>query len=237
MEAKDRVYQALCRMAKSDCQITAAALAEELNLSRQVVSHYLNRLLEEGCVEKTLTRPVCWNIRKQQRENVQGSVSEERKEIEEVLPEVRREDVFDAMIGADGSQKNVIERCKAAVSYPPDGLPILITGESGVGKSFLARLIHQYAISRAVIRESAPLVVLNCADYANNPELLSAALLGYKKGSFTGADTDKEGLLQEGTARSFPPRSSGRYNPPARPSARCRGGEAVSARYLSYAGR
>ena len=197
MEAKDRVYQALCRMSKSDCQITAAALAEELNLSRQVVSHYLNRLLEEGCVEKTLTRPVCWNIRKQQRENVQGSVSEERKEIEEVLPEVRREDVFDAMIGADGSQKNVIERCKAAVSYPPDGLPILITGESGVGKSFLARLIHQYAISRAVIRESAPLVVLNCADYANNPELLSAALLGYKKGSFTGADTDKEGLLQE----------------------------------------
>ena len=47
MEAKDRVYQALCRMSKSDCQITAAALAEELNLSRQVVSHYLNRLLEE----------------------------------------------------------------------------------------------------------------------------------------------------------------------------------------------
>lgn len=44
MEAKDRVYQALCRMSKSDCQITAAALAEELNLSRQVVSHYLNRL-------------------------------------------------------------------------------------------------------------------------------------------------------------------------------------------------
>ena len=62
MEAKDRVYQALCRMSKSDCQITAAALAEELNLSRQVVSHYLNRLLEEGSVEKTLTRPVCWNI-------------------------------------------------------------------------------------------------------------------------------------------------------------------------------
>ena len=37
MEAKDRVYQALCRMAKSDCQITAAALAEELNLSRKAV--------------------------------------------------------------------------------------------------------------------------------------------------------------------------------------------------------
>lgn len=38
---------------------------------------------------------------------------------------------------------------------------------------------------------------MNCADYANNPELLSATLLGYKKGSFTGADSDKTGLLQE----------------------------------------
>ena len=59
------------------------------------------------------------------------SVKKEKKS-KKVLPEVRREDVFDTMIGADGSQKNVIERCKAAVSYPPDGLPILITGESGV---------------------------------------------------------------------------------------------------------
>ena len=45
--------------------------------------------------------------------------------------------------------------------------------------------------------KKAPFVVLNCADYANNPELLSATLLGYKKGSFTGADSDKTGLLQE----------------------------------------
>ena len=127
MEAKDRVYQALCRMSKSDCQITAAALAEELNLSRQVVSHYLNRLLEEGSVEKTLTRPVCWNIRKQQRENVQGSVSEERKEIEEVLPEVRREDVFDTMI------------CSFQCSYQR---------ECSVGSAELCRLCEQ---SRAIV--------------------------------------------------------------------------------------
>ena len=53
MEAKDRVYQALCRMAKSDCQITAAALAEELNLSRQVVSHYLKSFGRRLCGKDT----------------------------------------------------------------------------------------------------------------------------------------------------------------------------------------
>ena len=52
MEAKDRVYQALCRMAKSDCQITAAALAEELNLSRQVVSHPAGMLEYQETTER-----------------------------------------------------------------------------------------------------------------------------------------------------------------------------------------
>ena len=45
MEAKDRVYQALCRMAKSDCQITAAALAEELNLSQPLSEPSFGRRL------------------------------------------------------------------------------------------------------------------------------------------------------------------------------------------------
>ena len=81
--------------------------------------------------------------------------------------------------GIIGNTEALSRAIDVAIQVAPTDLSVLITGESGVGKSFLARLIHQYAISRAVIRESAPLVVLNCADYANNPELLSAALLGY----------------------------------------------------------
>ncbi|MEG0411229.1 MAG: sigma 54-interacting transcriptional regulator, partial [Erysipelotrichaceae bacterium] len=38
--------------------------------------------------------------------------------------------------------------------------------------------------------------VFNCADYADNPELLSASLFGYIKGSFTGADGDHIGSLE-----------------------------------------
>lgn len=38
---------------------------------------------------------------------------------------------------------------------------------------------------------------MNCADYANNPELVSSMLFGYVKGAYTGADESKEGLLKE----------------------------------------
>ncbi|MBV4438539.1 sigma 54-interacting transcriptional regulator [Clostridium tyrobutyricum] len=181
MHAKDRVYNAMKKLCLDRDKITALELSKMLDLSRQVVSHYLNRLLEENLVKKTSSRPVYWSI---------ANVCETKNPSD-------KKDVFSNLIGAYGSQKKVIEQCKAAVNYPPKGLSILITGESGVGKSFLAGLIYEYALDQKIISDKAPFVVLNCADYANNPELLSATLLGYKKGSFTGADSDKEGLLHQ----------------------------------------
>ena len=65
---------------------------------------------------------------------------------------------------------------------------VLITGESGTGKETVALLLHN-ASSRA----SEPIVSFNCASVAQN--LLEARFLGYKKGAFTGADSDKDGLF------------------------------------------
>lgn len=65
---------------------------------------------------------------------------------------------------------------------------MIITGESGVRKSYLARLIYEYAKAKGVITAKAQLISLNCADYANNPELLSSVLFGFKKRTFTGAN-------------------------------------------------
>lgn len=90
----------------------------------------------------------------------------------------------------------MIEQCKAAISYPPTGLPILIHGNSGVGKTFLAHLTFEY-LHQQHANCAAKLVVFNCADYANNPELLSSALFGYRKGAFTGATQNKTGLLTQ----------------------------------------
>jgi two-component system response regulator PilR (NtrC family) len=67
--------------------------------------------------------------------------------------------------------------------------PVYISGESGVGKELVARLIHEQG-SRA----AGTFVPVNCG--AIPSELMESELFGHKKGSFTGAHVDKEGLFQ-----------------------------------------
>src|SRR5579885_2992499 len=67
--------------------------------------------------------------------------------------------------------------------------PVYISGESGVGKELVARLIHEQGP-----RASGPFVPVNCG--AIPSELMESEFFGHKKGSFTGAHADKEGLFQ-----------------------------------------
>lgn len=104
---------------------------------------------------------------------------------------------FDRIIGADGSLKTQIQQAKAAVLYPPHGLHTLIIGPTGVGKSILAEAMYHFAVETGKLPESAPFVVFNCADYAENPQLLLSQLFGHVKGAYTGADSPKEGLVEK----------------------------------------
>ncbi|MFT4886013.1 MAG: two-component system response regulator PilR (NtrC family) [Pseudohongiellaceae bacterium] len=67
--------------------------------------------------------------------------------------------------------------------------PIFISGESGSGKELAARAIHENSA-----RSAGPFVAVNCG--AIPQELMESELFGHMKGSFTGADQDKEGLFQ-----------------------------------------
>ena len=66
---------------------------------------------------------------------------------------------------------------------------ILITGESGTGKTLLAKTMHD-----ASVRAKGPFAVVNCATLSEN--LLESELFGHVRGSFTGAVKDKTGRLQ-----------------------------------------
>ncbi|MGM0238080.1 sigma 54-interacting transcriptional regulator [Enterococcus sp. AZ103] len=142
-----------------------------LMVSRSMSSNYLNQLVNEGYLKKSNSRPV-------------------------VFWYDEEEDAFSQLVGNDGSLAHILKQCKASANYPPNGIPIILKGNSGVGKSMIAKLIYKYAKNSKILEKNAPFVTLNCADYANNPELLSSMLFGHVKGAYTGADENKLGLLK-----------------------------------------
>lgn len=71
----------------------------------------------------------------------------------------------------------------------PSDLSALLHGPSGSGKELVARAIHA-----ASARATKPMIAINCASVA--PTLLDAELFGYRKGAFTGAMTDRVGLIE-----------------------------------------
>lgn len=107
------------------------------------------------------------------------------------------DDSFLKLIGSEGSLKQSIMQAKAAILYPPFGLSTLIVGESGVGKSYFAKCMYEFASKNNVIDKDKTFVIFNCADYSDNPQLLLSVLFGYKKGAFTGADRDAVGIVEK----------------------------------------
>ena len=106
-------------------------------------------------------------------------------------------DSFQKLIGCNNSLKMQITQAKAAILYPPRGLHTLLLGPSGCGKNFLAELMYEFSINSGMISKEAPFITFNCADYTDNSHLLLAQLFGYVKGAFTGADSDKKGIVDK----------------------------------------
>ncbi|WP_208560406.1 sigma 54-interacting transcriptional regulator [Marinilactibacillus kalidii] len=212
MKRKDRILDYVVSRTKGYTKkelemkegITTKELSDDLDILRSNVSKDLNALVREGKLYKIEGRPVKYiDIRLMRHKPLSKHVSS-YKETDKITDTGVRsfdfssdEDIFQTTIGATGSMKNAVEQAKAAVLYPPKGLNTLITGPTGSGKTFFAHAMFRFAQSNGMVDADKELVVFNCADYAHNPELLMSHLFGYSKGAFTGAITDKEGLIQQ----------------------------------------
>ncbi len=110
--------------------------------------------------------------------NVTDKIGLKKRGSDEEIPEI---------VGRSKAVEKLKETIKKIAPYDVN---VLILGESGSGKELVAKAIHSLSS-----RKSKEFVAINCA--ALPPELLESELFGYKRGAFTGAVSDKKGLIEK----------------------------------------
>lgn len=147
-------------------RLSTSDIAETLIISRSLASQYLNDLVRAGFVVKVAGRPVRYFHRRafQKRFQVKLSASEYAS-LADLIQATGIADHrdFARAVGFDLSLSSVVEQCKAAVQYPPFGLPILLSGGVGVGKSFLSRLVYEYGKNQGLLSRDSSYVRIDCA--------------------------------------------------------------------------
>lgn len=177
---KERLYyymQEFTSKSNSDFKgFTTQQLADALEMQRTNLSSLLNVLVQEKKVEKVNGRPVYYRL-------AEKTLNREEKTC------------FNRLIGYQTTLKNAIQLAKAAILYPDEPLVTLISGQRGVGKSYFASLMAEYAKSQKIIHENAPYVKFNCSYYENQDELI-LHLFGDSQNDFESAlYRAKDGVL------------------------------------------
>ncbi len=113
------------------------------------------------------------------------ALREENEALREQLLE-RQETIMDGFVAQSSAMHNILSTIEDVAPTPS---PILITGETGVGKDLVARAIHMRSE-----QSSGPFVTINCG--AQSETLLESELFGHEKGAFTGAVRARRGRLE-----------------------------------------
>lgn len=204
---KDKIYEhlkKLCNEIKflegntSSVGFSANHIAVELNMIRSNVSADLNKLYKEGRVFKIEGRPTLYIDKEWALDNNDYSEKSKSKLKENNYGKTKGiVNSFMSLIGYEGSLNSQIKQAQAAMLYPPHGLPTLILGQTGTGKTMFVDYMYKFAMGNKILKEGAPFVSFNCADYANNPELLMSILFGSVKGAYTGSNESRCGLVEK----------------------------------------
>ena len=173
---------------------TTHAAAREIQISRNLASFYLNELVKEGILIKIKGRPVYFFHKKilEKRYHIKLAQTEYDflEDLWDLLDEAEGEECGgENVIGFSTTLNYCISQCKSAVKYPGSGVPVLIWGEAGTGKSYLAEYLYRYAIENQSIDKDAPFRVLECSE--------SEAAGGMDHLKLFGKAGKRQGLLKE----------------------------------------
>lgn len=195
-ELKDRIINYVIKNSdsKQDWKSnTAQKISEKLNVSRNIVSQYLNEFVKNGEIGKINSRPVLFFYlpEKITGQPIFSSVEEAENWYDRFFSFG-----LEKVVGSRGSLRNIVAQIKAAIYYPPNGLPILLHGETGTGKSYLANYVYKDLMVNHYIEDDSSFISVNCSEYANNPELFLSNFFGHVKGAYTGAEAGRRGLAE-----------------------------------------
>lgn len=158
---KEQVYDFISLHFKGSPRngISTKYIADALNLQRTNVSSILSALVAENKIEKTNGRPVLYYMKSDSMD-------------------AEKESSFHNLVGYNGSLKRAVQLAKAAILYPQKSLNSVIIGAHGVGKSFLAMLMHKFAVEADVLLPDALFAVFDCKKYADNERQAICDLFG-----------------------------------------------------------
>lgn len=194
---KERVYQVVQDLTKkaiaaknySDIGMDAYVISIILKIERSNASKELNDLWREGRLIKIQGRPIlylsledfinAYPIKYIPTFIPKGKQLSDYLEAGDKPEKVKQpSSTFDMQVGAHGSLIEQILSAKAAINYPPYGLPTLLCGNLGIGKMQFAHDMYDYALDSGKFNTNANFVIINCMDYANNAQRLRLQLFG-----------------------------------------------------------
>jgi transcriptional regulator with PAS, ATPase and Fis domain len=188
-EAATDAVQACCADYGSDINFTfhlspgtpAMAAVWILIAAGRYPAQLLESSREQGIKTVTIPFEIAAEYLPRLRENQDLHIQERCAALPPNLP------AFEEIIYQSDTMKRVVERARRVA---PRNLPVLIEGESGTGKELLARAIHVGSLT-----PNGPFVAVNCGAIPEN--LMESEFFGHKKGSFTGAATERKGHFLE----------------------------------------
>ncbi len=147
-------------------QFTTASIASSLVISRNLASQYLNGLVRADLAVKAGGKPVYYFHRRSLERYLQTPVSRNvYSSIDELFERAGADSSasFESVVGWDLSLSECVQRLRSAMVYPPQGIPVLLAGARGTGKTLLSRAAFDYAVSEGILSASSHRVIIDCS--------------------------------------------------------------------------